>query len=440
MSRPETSTSALAPLRIGMRGTILTGVAATILLFGALAGWSAVAMIGGAVIASGEAVVAGRARVVQHLDGGIATEIVVAEGDVVATGDVLVRLDPTMAQLNHDIARGRLAEALARRARLEAEHLDLEAPVFAYASLPFPLPDTATHEIGQRQIFAARAELRRGARERLVERLAQVDNQITGLNAQIAARQDQLALIEADLGNLETLSSRGLARASELSDLQRARADLAGQIASLEAEVSSARISLRDAEIETLQGERSFREQVVTDLRTASAEIDELSLEIVTRRAQLDRIEIRAPEDGVVHQLAVNTRGAVIAPGATILELIPMSGRTTFELRIDPRDVDQVWSGQRAQVVFASFDSQTIPRIFGEVTQISPAAISDPRSGARFFRATLEITGDELARLGEVTIVPGMPVEAFLETTDRSVLAYLIAPLTRHLAHVFREE
>ena len=434
MTPPDT------PLRIGMRGTILTGLAAAVLLFGALAGWSAVAMIGGAVITSGEAVVVGRARVVQHLDGGIATEILVAEGDVVAAGDVLLRLDPTVAQLNHDIARGRLAETLARRARLEAEHLGLGAPVFAYAALPFPLPYTGTHEAGQTQIFAARAELRRGARERLAERLAQVDTQIAGLSAQIAARRDKLALVEEDLAKFETLADRGLARGTQLSEFQRTRADLVGQIAALEADVARARISVRDAEIETLQGERSFREQVVTDLRAASAEIDELALEIVTRRAQLDRIEIRAPEDGIVHELAVNTRGAVIAPGATILELIPLAGDTSFELRIAPHEIDRVWTGQRAQVVFAAFDPQSTPRIFGEVTQISAAALTDPRSGANFFRATLAIPEEELARLGAVTIVPGMPVEAFLETSDRSVLSFLVDPLTRHLARAFREE
>ena len=434
MTAPDT------PLRIGMRGTILAGLAATILLFGALAGWSAMAMIGGAVITAGEAVVAGRARVVQHLDGGIATEIAVAEGDVVAAGDVLLRLDPTMAQLNHDIARSRLAEALARRARLEAEHLTLDAPVFDYPDLPFPLPYTGTHEAGQKQIFAARAELRRGARERLAERLAQLETQIEGLHAQIAARQDKLALVEDDLAKFETLAGRGLARGTQLSEIQRTRADLVGQIASLETEVARARIAQRDAEIETLQGERSFREQVVTDLRAAGAEIDELALEIVTRRAQLDRIEIRAPEDGIVHELAVNTRGGVVAPGATILELIPLAADTRFELRIDPQEIDRVWTGQRAQVVFASFDPQTTPRIFGEVVQISPATITDPRSGASFFRATLHIPEEELARLGDVAIVPGMPVEAFLETSDRTVLSFLIDPLTRHLARAFREE
>lgn len=428
------------PLRTGLRGVVVAGLAATLLLFGVLAGWSAVAMIGGAVIATGEAVVDGKPRVIQHLDGGIVTDIAVTDGTRVAAGDLLLRLDPTMARLNLDIALGRLSEALARRARLEAEHLGLKAPIFVYAPLPFPLPDTATHEEGQRQVFAARADLLRGARERLAERLAQGDSEIAGLSARIAARREQLALIETELGNLATLVGRGLARASQLSELQRARADYTGQIATLEAEAARARIALRDAEIETLQGERSFREQVVTDLRAATAEIDELALEIVTRRAQLDRIEIRAPEAGTVHELAVTTPGAVIAPGATILELIPDGDRVAFDLRVDPRQIDRVWPGQRAQVVFASFDPQTVPRIVGEVARVSPAAVSDRRSGASYFRIALDIPETELARLGRVAIVPGMPVEAFLETTDRSVLDYLLTPVTRHLARAFREE
>lgn len=428
-----------AELRTDLGGTMRWGVGVTVALFGVLAGWAGVAVIGGAVIAQGQTVVVGRPQVVQHLDGGQVAEIAVAEGDLVRAGAVLMRLDPTMAALNLGIAEARLAEALARRARLEAEHQGLTAPDFTWAPLPFPAPDTATHEAGQRQIFAARAEVLRTARDRLAERQAQIESQLGGVAAQIAARRDQMALIEAELETLTELASRGLARNAQVSDLQRTRAGLLGEIATLEAEAARARIALRDAELETLQAERVFREQVVTDLRAAGAEIDELVLEIVTRRAQLDRIEIRAPADGVVHELAVTTPGAVIAPGATLLEVIPRDRGVDFELRVDPRAIDQIWLGQPARVVVASFNPQTTPQIAGRVAQISPAALTDPRSGASFYRIGLEVPPEELTRLG-ADLVPGMPVEAFLETSERTVLAYLLQPVRQMLDQAFREE
>lgn len=425
-------------LRTDLGGPLRAGAIATVLLFGLFAGWAAAARIGGAVIASGEAAVEGDPRVVQHLDGGIVAAIAVANGDAVTAGDVLIRLDPTVPQLNLGIAEARLAEALARRARLEAETRGLDAPAFTWPPLPFPAPDTAAHEAGQAQIFAARAEVLRGTRDRLAERLNQIAAQIDGLAAQAAAKRDQLAVVEADLANVTRLVEGGLARQSQLSDLQRLRADLVGQIAALEAEAARARTGARDAELETLQGERAFREAAVTELRAVQAEIDELVLEIVTRRAQLDRIDIRAPADGIVHELAVTTPGAVVAPGATLLEVIPDAAGIRFALRVDPRAIDQVWPGQPAEIVVASFDPQVTPRLPGTVTQISPAAVTDPRSGASFYRVAVTVPPEEMARLG-APVVPGMPVEAYLGTGERSVLAYLVQPLARHMRRTFRE-
>lgn len=438
-AKPDAAPTPGGPLRTDLGPAMRWGLGATVALFALVFGWAAMAVIGGAVIAQGQIMVQGNPRVVQHLDGGLVAEIAVADGDTVRAGQVLLRLDPTMPALNLGIAEARLAEALARRARLEAEHLGLDEPDFTWPALPFPVPDTAAHEIGQRQIFNARAELRRTARERLAERQAQIESQLGGLAAQTASRDDQLALIEADIENLTALASRGLARSNQITELQRSRAGLLGEIAAFEAEAARARIALRDAELETRQGERAFYEQVVTDLRTASAEIDELALEIVTRRAQLDRIEIRAPASGVVHELAVTTPGAVVAPGATLLEVIPRDEGVAFELRVEPRDIDQIWLGQPARVMVASFDPQSTPPIAGHVAQISPAAVTDPRSGASFYRIGLEVPAEDLARLGG-DLVPGMPVEAFLQTSERTALAYLTQPLRRMLDRAFREE
>ena len=410
-----------------------------LLLLGVLGTWATTTVISGAVIAHGQAVVHGKPKMIQSLDGGIVAAIAVQNGDHVTEGQLLLRLDPTLLAINLDIARGRLADAMALKARLEAEQQGLAAPVFTYPDLPFPALDTASHEEGQRQIFSARAELLQGYRAQLTEKQRQFETQTRGIEAQITAKRTQLGYLETDLENTVALYEKGLVRESEMLDLQRNQSELLGQISALETELMTARDAMRDSELGTLQNERAFKEGVVTDLRDATAKTEELILEIVTRTEQLDRIDVRAPADGIVHEMQVDTVGGVVAPGATMLEVVPLNRGVDFELRVDPRAVDQVHPGQRAQVVMSSFDPRTTPKLEGEVTKVSPDTIVDPKTGQSYYRINLVILPKELARLGDATLVPGMPVEAFLETGDRSVLTYLLQPLSAHLRHAFRE-
>jgi HlyD family secretion protein len=426
-------------LRTDVRRTSLAGALGLLVLLGVLGTWAATTVISGAVIAHGQAVVHGKPKLIQSLDGGIVATIAVQNGDHVSEGQLLLRLDPTLLAINLDIARGRLADALALKARLEAEQLGLTAPVFAYPDLPFPALDTATHEEGQRQIFVARAEVLQGYREQLAEKQRQFETQTQGIEAQITAKREQLGYLETDLENTVALYEKGLVRESEMLDLQRGQSELLGQISALDTELVTARDAMRDSELETLQNERAFKESVVTDLRDATAKTEELILEIVTRTEQLDRIEVRAPAAGIVHEMQVGTVGGVVAPGATILEIVPLNRGVDFELRVDPRAIDQVHPGQQAQVVMSSFDPRTTPKLVGEVIKVSPDAIVDPKTGQSYYRIDLVVSPEELARLEGATLVPGMPVEAFLETGDRSVLTYLLQPLSAHLRHAFRE-
>lgn len=423
-----------------MRRIGLAGGLGMVVLVGALGGWAATTEIGGAVIAAGQAVVHGKPQTVQSLDGGIVAEINVRDGDRVSAGAVLVRLDPTLLRINLDSARTRLADALALKARLTAEQLGQETLRFDYPDLPFPALDTAQFEEGQRKIFAARARVREGRADQLAERLQQFENQLAGLRAQIAAKRDQLGFLEKDLDSIRILTEEGLARQSQMTTLQRDRSDLLGQIAALDSDMARVHNEMRDAEIETLQAERGFQEDVVTELREVTAKTEELLLEIVTRTAQLDRIEVRAPVDGVVHEMQVATLGGVVAPGGTILSVVPVGRGVDFDLRVDPRAIDQVHPGQKAQVIFSAFDPRSTPRLMGEVTTVSPDAVTDPRTGQKFFRIGLAVPPEELARLGDVKLVPGMPVEAFLETADRTVMSYLLHPLTSQFARAFRED
>jgi HlyD family secretion protein len=415
-------------------------------LFGVLGLWALLTIISGAVMAMGQVSVTDKPKTVQTLDGGVLAEISVRNGDLVRKGEVLARLDPTLLQINLDIAQNRMAAALALRARLEAEQNGVPEVAFDYSELPASILavalelDTTHAEIGQRNIFTARAEMLQGGRDRMVSALADLDNQVTGITGQIEALEAQLAYVETDVTNVRNLLAKGLARQDRLTDLQRMQASLMGDLAGRRSDLARLSNSRREVELTTLQEERRFHEQVVTDLREVTTDIEELMLEIVTHRAQLERVDIRAPSDGIVHELQVTTLGGVMAPGGTLLDIIPQDTGFDFELRVDPRSINQVREEQVAKVVLSAFDPQTTPQLEGRVRTISPEVIEDRQTGQSFYRVSVDVPLEQLARLPETAVlIPGMPVEAYLQTDDRTVLSYLTAPLRDHLRRAFRE-
>ena len=363
---------AAAELRTGLRRLGRAGLAGSVLLLAALGFWAQNTLIDSAVPTSGQVVVRGKPKTVQSLDGGVVDEILVRNGDRVASGQLLLRLDPTLLRVNLDIAFTRLTEALARKARLEAEDRGLAAPGFAdYPDLPFPLPDMGESEAGQMRVFTARRRLSEGRQAQLAERIAQFERQI-----------------------------------------------------------------------EVEQAERQFREEVVTDLRTTQAEIEEMTIQIVTLSRQLARVEIRAPAAGVVHEMQVTTIGGVLPPNGTVLQVIPVDEGVELELMLDPREIDRVHPGQKAEVVLTAFDQRTTPRLSGHVTAISPMVVTGQSAGKEhnFYRLGLELAPGEIERLDAGTsIVPGMPIEAFLETGEHTVMSYLLQPLAGQILRTFRE-
>jgi HlyD family secretion protein len=391
------------------------------------------------VIAPGQAVVLGQPRPVQTLDGGIIAEIAVANGDAVEEGALLMRLDPTMLATNLGIAETRLATALATRARLVSEQQGLAQPLFAYPDLPVPLPSLAEAEAAQSAIFAARAALRAAQTARTAEAVAQIDAQIVGTRGQIAALDSQAALLAADLANLQALATEGLVRQSQITEAERGLAVLAGEQARLSAEAARLATARRDAELAGAQALTASLEEIVSELRATTAEIDELTLEIVTRRAALDRIAVRAPVAGVVHNLHVAMPGEVLAPGATALEIIPLAEGIEFEIRVDPRAIDQVHAGQTADLVLSAFDPQSTPKLRARVVGVPADVTIDPQTGAHDYRVTLRLDPGEQERLAGQQIRPGMPVDAYLATGSHSVLAYLLDPVRAHLDRAFRE-
>ena len=426
-------------LKTSLAATTRIGVLASLALLVIGFVWMQTTMIAGAVIASGQAVVSGKPKMVQSLDGGIVSEIFVEDGDVVRAGDVLLKLDPTLLKINLDIYRNRLAEVTARESRLEAEYTG----VASITRLPVPVQLDGIiierHYLGQQAVFQARREVLAGKKEQLDERILQFGNQTDGVEGQISAVRDQLEYVKRELGSLQALNKEGLARESQVLELQRTESGLLGQMSQLQSELARIKNSIRDTELEILQSDRTFKEEVVTELREATATREELVLDITTVEKQLERIDILAPTDGIIHEMQVYTVGGVVPPEATIVQIIPQSEGVEFELRIDPKAIDQIFVGQKAKVSFPAFDMRTIPEIFGTLSEVPPSSVTDPTTGQSYYRVGLTVPPEGLAMLGNVDLIPGMPIEAFLETGERSVLSYLTKPLMDQLSRAFRE-
>ncbi|WP_114285823.1 HlyD family type I secretion periplasmic adaptor subunit [Candidatus Halocynthiibacter alkanivorans] len=396
-------------------------------------------MISGAVIASGQTAVRGKPKVVQSLDGGVVDQIFVTDGDVVAAGDVLLRFDPTLLRINLDIYQSRLAEIIARQSRLEAEYLNQDEITFPAPTATLNPEALARDIAGQYEIFQARRDVLAGGKEQLQERILQFNNQIAGVEGLIVSKQTQLEFVQSELTNVLALKQRGLALESKVLALQRDEADLLGQLVGHRSELARIRNSIRDSELEILQTERQFREQVVTELREVTAKHEEIVLEIVTAEKQLERIDVLAPVEGVVHEMQVFTVGGVVAPEGVILSVVPLTEGVVLELRVDPKSVDEIFVGQRAKILFPAFNLRVSPDVFGALDSISPTSITDPATGVSYYRITLTVPEEQMALLGDVDLIPGMPIEAFLLTGERSVMNYLTKPLMDQLQRAFRD-
>ncbi len=424
-----------------IRRYLLVGALLVLLLFGGLGAWSVVASISGAVIAPGSVIVQSHRKNVQHLQGGIVSEILVRDGDVVAPGDLLVRLDETLPKANLGIIAAQLDELQARKARLDAERANLPEPQFPDHLLARKDDPAVSGALdGQKSLLKARQDSLNGQRSQLEERIGQLLQEIVGLEAQRDAKNQEIVLIEDELSGLRDLENKGLVPKSRVVSLKRQAAQLNGDRGRFIAEIARARGRIGETEIQIIQLEKDRRTEVVTELRDVQTRISELLERKVAADDQLKRIEVRAPIGGFVHQMAFHTVGGVIQAGETIMQIVPAKDLLLIEARLDPADIDQVYIGQDVVVRFPSFNQRTTPELNGELLHISADVSKDDHGGMEFYTAHVTLTDDELKRLGAQKLVPGMPAETFVQTESRSALSYLLKPLSDHIEKAFREE
>jgi HlyD family secretion protein len=423
------------------RRPLIVGFVTLGLLVGGFGGWSLFTTIDGAIVASGQIEVEQNKQIVQHPDGGVVAEIAVKEAQTVNAGDLLIRLDGTLLKSELAIVEGQLFEALARKDRLEAERDDRPEPTVSseLLALAKTRPDVAEQIKGQRGLFFARKESLERQAEQLGKRSGQIASQIDGITAQTSAVTQQLDLIKQELADQKTLLAKGLAQSSRVLALEREDANLQGSMGQLIASRAEFEGRATEVDLEILRLAAVRREEASTQLRDLGPQVMELAERRRSLIERIARLDIRAPVAGIVLGLTVTAPRSVLRAAETVAFIVPQDRALVITVRIQPIHRDEVHAGQDVRLVFPAFSARTMPEIFGHVTSISADTLIDQRTQVAYFSAELEINPGELTKLTTQTLMPGMPVEAFIETGSRSPMSYLLKPFTDYFATAMRE-
>lgn len=430
------------------RGLVLAGAAVMTVFLGGFGGWSAFAPLQSAAVAPGVVAVESYRKTVQHLEGGIIAQILVKDGDYVTEGQSLVRLDDTKARTVHSAVEGQLWDANARQARLIAERDHLDAIVFPEPLLARAQTDPAVAQVlaGQRAIIDARRTLLASKIAAIRERIQQANDEIQGLRAQDAAAQKKLAIIRDELDGVRQLFDKGLERKSRLLQLEREREDITGNRGQFTARIAQAQATISESEVNILTLRSDSANEVAQQLRDTEEKIHGFEEQLQAARDVLERVEVRAPEAGVVTDLRVHTPGGVVKPGDPLLDLVPKAAKMIVQAHVRPEDMDLVRPDLPALVQLLAYKQRRTPPLDGKVIYVSADRLTDDRPqagmppGQPYFLAKIEIDPDALAKLPDVELVPGMPAEAMIKTGQTTVALYALAPILDSFHKAFREK
>jgi len=422
----------------------ITGFALMIIMVGGFGGWAATAELSGAVVTSGTLVVESAVKKVQHPTGGVVGELLVKQGAAVEVGQVVMRLDDTVTRSTLGVVRSQLDELMAREARLLAEREGADA-VEMPAELTARRNEKAVNSAvaGELKLFEARRTGRSGQRSQLRERVGQSRDEIVGLSALQQAKEREIVHIDDELIGVTELWKKQLVPMSRLKLLEREKARLEGERGQYIADIARARGKISETELQILQLDQDFLTEVLKDLRDTQGRIAELKERLTAAEDQLKRIDIRAPQAGIVHQLSVHTVGGVIAAGDTVMQIVPDSDNLVVEARVAPQDIDQIATGAAAHVRIMAGNQRTAPDLAATVTLVSADLTHDPPSGtqpgAAYYLIRLSLPPSEIRKLDGLKLVPGMPAETYVQTYARTPLEYLLKPLQDQIARTFRE-
>ena len=421
-----------------MRGRVIAGSVFAILLVLGIGGWSATAKLSGAVISNGTVLVDDNVKVVQHLDGGVVRTIAVRKGEEVAQGQILLRLDDMQIRTERSILIGQLAELVAREARLVAERDNVRAVTFPanYRAL-YPEADPIAR--GEQQLFDSNLRNRQSKRQQLELQVTQLAEEVGGLEFQRTALDDELALVRQERARMDTLAQKGLIETTRINSTDREIARMMGSQGEIVASIARSQARVSEIRLQILSIDDVAYTEAQRELRTVEARLAELRSRLGEVDDRLARTEIRSPVSGTINELTVTTLGGVITPAERLLTIVPEDADLKIEFRVAISDIDQIEVGQPTKLRFSAFNQRITPEIEGVVSRVSAAATSDPDTGQSYYLAEAEVVGD-LAVLGNRGLVPGMPVEVFVQTEAQLAIAYFAKPFTDQIVRAFREE
>jgi HlyD family secretion protein len=417
-----------------------TGLRALLVVGGLAGGWMALVPLSGAVVVPGNLVVQSNVKAIQHPTGGVVAQIPVQNGKRVTAGDLLLRLDSTQAQASLQVVSKQLDEVRAKIARLAAERDGQPKPTIP-PELSARLEDgnVKTLLASEASLFRARTTARESQKELLQSKVSQLGEEVVGLEAQVASKAKQLELITGELGGVQELFDKRLVPIARLTTLQRESARIEGERGQLISTIAETRAKVDEAKLQMVRLDQDVRTEVVKELGEAQGKEAELSERSIAARDVLERIEMRAPTSGVIHQLNAHTIGGVIRAGDTIMEVVPDSDDLQIEARLQPNDIDQVRKGQQAFVRFSAFNQRVTPQLIGQVSYVSPDTTRDQQTGTSYFTVRIMLSEEERRRLAGLQLVSGMPAEVFMQTGSRTMLSYLFKPILDQFERAFVE-
>ena len=406
-------------------------------------GWAMTTELSSAIVASGTVVVENNVKKIQHLTGGIVEEVLVKEGDTVKAGQILIKLDGTTVRANLSIVQNTLAQLYARRARLLAEQLgsdDFTIPEDLSQLISGTSTPGEVLEQSERKLFISRKNALVGMKSQLASRKDQIVDETKGLTVQLTAIEDALKLIGEELTGLDKLYGKGLVSMQRLTELKRDRAQLEGDRGARIAARAQAAGKSSEIDLQILQLDEDRRTENAKELTDVEGKIAKYEDRRVAAMDQLKRIDIRAPLDGRIYQLAVHSVNGVINPGEVLMLVVPGADGLTVEAKIATHDIDQIRVGQPVEVRFSAFNQRTTPIVEAEVVTVAPDLVTDQRTGMTYYPLRIKPKAESLKGLKGLTLYPGMPAEVFIKIADRTVISYLAKPLTEQIQHTFRED
>lgn len=424
------------------RPTILIGLALMFFLFGVVGVWAALVPLASGAIAPGKVVLDSNRKQIQHLEGGIIKELLVKEGDVVAAGQVLLRLDNTTVDARNELIRGQYLTARATEARLMAERDNKDSVTFPAELTSLEATDPKVREImdTQRRLFTTRRDALTGQIDVLNQKIAQSDQEIRGYREQAHAASTQIGLLNEEISVVQGLLAKGNALRPRLLALQRSQAELMGQRGQAQAMISRANQTINEAKITILNQRTDYVNSANTELKEVQSQLSDLTEQGKAAGDVARRVEVKAPLAGIVTGLAVHTIGGVVQPGETLMTLVPSGDKLIVEARVNPTDIDVVQPGLKAQVRLTAFHIRSMRPVEGTVTTISADRFENEQTGEAYYLARIEIPQQELNDVGDLKLTAGMPAEALIVTGSRTMLSYLVRPIRESFGHAFHEQ